>query len=419
VTVSDDERAFFDPIRDAPSDDGPRLIFADWLDEHGQPDRAEFVRLQCALHRLSEDDPRWPEVRDRERGLSEANESRWSAELAPLVTDWAFHRGVIDSVSVTAAQFLASGEAIFAVAPVRKVRFIDVGNHMTELVASPLLRHIRELDLSDNNLSDRGPILLARSPHADRLDTLDLSYNDVSSAGLRALADSPTLGNLRSLRLNDNPRIDMAGISGLAESPHLSSLVDLDLSGNGLAAVALGPLFAGWPAGRLARLVLPGNRLGNEGTAAFVSSLIFTQMAERDGLIDLRRVEMGPAGARALADCPALRAVERLDLEGNVLGDAGLAALAASPYLSRLEVLLLRENRIGDDGVTALARSPLMRSLRVVDLTGNLVTQDSQDRLHEASRRYHWQGLLQLKVDSHLKRPLTGPLSRFIRRPQS
>src|SRR5438270_510567 len=66
----DDERAFFDPIRDAPADDGPRLIYADWLDEHGQPDRADFVRLQCALDRLADDDPRKTDLRHRARRVA-------------------------------------------------------------------------------------------------------------------------------------------------------------------------------------------------------------------------------------------------------------------------------------------------------------------------------------------------------------
>lgn len=29
-----------------PSDDGVRLVYADWLADHGQGDRAEFVRVQ-------------------------------------------------------------------------------------------------------------------------------------------------------------------------------------------------------------------------------------------------------------------------------------------------------------------------------------------------------------------------------------
>jgi uncharacterized protein (TIGR02996 family) len=416
----DDERAFFDPIRDAPNDDGPRLVYADWLDEHGQPDRAEFVRVQCALDRLPDDDPRRADVRERERRLQEAHENRWAAELAPLVTQWAFRRGVIDSVSVDAAQFLASGAAIFDLAPVRKVRFLDVGEQLAALVQSPLLRHVRELDLSNNTLGDQGPMVLARSPYLGRLDALDLGFTDLGDAGLKYLADSPALGGLRSLRLNDNPGLGPAGVRAVAESAHQGELADLDLSGNGLSDAVLRPLLDGPPGRRLARLVLQGNRLGNDGTAALVRSLVFTRMAERDGMIDLRRVEMGPAGARALADCPALRAVDSLDLEGNVLGDAGLAALAASPYLTHLRVLSLRENRITDDGVRALARSPAMATLRVLDLTGNLITQDSQDRLHEASVAHDWRGLLQLKVDSQLRtRPLgVGPLGGFFRRPQ-
>lgn len=35
-----------------PADNAPRLIYADWLDEHDQPERAEFIRVQCELARL-------------------------------------------------------------------------------------------------------------------------------------------------------------------------------------------------------------------------------------------------------------------------------------------------------------------------------------------------------------------------------
>ncbi len=47
-----DRDAFMAAILAAPDDDLPRLVFADWLDEHGEPERAEFIRVQCELARL-------------------------------------------------------------------------------------------------------------------------------------------------------------------------------------------------------------------------------------------------------------------------------------------------------------------------------------------------------------------------------
>ena len=40
--------AFLDAIFDNPDDDTPRLVYADWLQEHGQENYAQFIRLQCA-----------------------------------------------------------------------------------------------------------------------------------------------------------------------------------------------------------------------------------------------------------------------------------------------------------------------------------------------------------------------------------
>jgi uncharacterized protein (TIGR02996 family) len=51
--------AFLRDIKDHPDDDTPRLVLADWLEEHGDP-RGEFVRVQCQLARLREDDLRCP-----------------------------------------------------------------------------------------------------------------------------------------------------------------------------------------------------------------------------------------------------------------------------------------------------------------------------------------------------------------------
>ena len=38
-------------VKAQPSDDLPRLVMADWLDEHGEEARAEFIRVQCEMKR--------------------------------------------------------------------------------------------------------------------------------------------------------------------------------------------------------------------------------------------------------------------------------------------------------------------------------------------------------------------------------
>jgi len=48
------DAALLAAIRVAPDDDAPRLVYADWLEEHGQPERAEFIRVQCELIRLDD-----------------------------------------------------------------------------------------------------------------------------------------------------------------------------------------------------------------------------------------------------------------------------------------------------------------------------------------------------------------------------
>jgi uncharacterized protein (TIGR02996 family) len=49
-----DRDALLRAICDNPDDDAPRLIYADWLDEHGDQNLAEFVRVQIELASVSE-----------------------------------------------------------------------------------------------------------------------------------------------------------------------------------------------------------------------------------------------------------------------------------------------------------------------------------------------------------------------------
>ena len=40
---------FLEAVLERPADDGPRMIYADWLEEHDDPRRAELLRLHRKL----------------------------------------------------------------------------------------------------------------------------------------------------------------------------------------------------------------------------------------------------------------------------------------------------------------------------------------------------------------------------------
>ena len=46
------EQALLQAVLDDPEDDGIRLIYADWLEEHGRAERAAFIRAQIEDARL-------------------------------------------------------------------------------------------------------------------------------------------------------------------------------------------------------------------------------------------------------------------------------------------------------------------------------------------------------------------------------
>jgi uncharacterized protein (TIGR02996 family) len=66
-----DETTFLQAVEADPGDPALRLVFADWLDERGDP-RGPFVRLQGELAAMPADDPRRPDARRRLRALRDA-----------------------------------------------------------------------------------------------------------------------------------------------------------------------------------------------------------------------------------------------------------------------------------------------------------------------------------------------------------
>jgi uncharacterized protein (TIGR02996 family) len=218
------DKAFLADILAHPDDDAPRLIYADCLEENGDPERAEFIRLQCKLEKMTEGDPCCPELEGREQELLTANEQAWAKPLRSMVKSWQFRRGFIEWVQMTAARFLRHGGFLLRFAPVRSVSFLgEVGARLSKLASSPYLARLSELDMVKVGLSGEGTQVLASSAYLANLTSLYLSGNDIGDLGAAALASSPHLANLTRLNLNGN-RIGAEGAAALASSPYLAKL---------------------------------------------------------------------------------------------------------------------------------------------------------------------------------------------------
>jgi uncharacterized protein (TIGR02996 family) len=371
-----DEQPFLDAIFSRYADDRPRLVYADYLDDSDQPERAELIRVQLALARLGADDPRRPELSDRQLELLNRNRTAWTAHLAGLVVSVDFRRGVPDSVSADAAIFLEHGEELLERLRVRRLRLLDVAPVMEKLAGSPLLARVRELDLCGAELGNAGLGLLVRSPHLKHLEALDLGFNGLDDAGLEALARSTQLAHLTALALNDNDRITGDGLCLLAESPFYAGLVALDVSGNDINDAGIRALVASPSMARLRTFRANGNPIGDAGAAVLAQSPLLARMVKAEPRLELRGCSIGVPGAAALAACPALAECSTLDLTNNYLRDEGVAAILRSLHLGKLKVLRLAWNQLTDPGVVSARDlfATLFDRLQLFDVSHNRLT---------------------------------------------
>ena len=79
--VDPDERPFVEAIVANPNDDELRLVYADWLEEHGD-ERAEWLRAEIVMRRLRNWSPDHRLTRKRIRELQQRLDVGWCATLA-------------------------------------------------------------------------------------------------------------------------------------------------------------------------------------------------------------------------------------------------------------------------------------------------------------------------------------------------
>ncbi len=199
------DAGFLEAICENPDDDVPRLVYADWLEERGDP-RGEFIRIQCVLANMPDDDERRWSLLARERQLLWLYGKGWAGPVRRQARRYAFRRRASSKPSPCAPlTFWPRGEDLLRLAAVRQVRLLDAQACLADLAASPLLNRLAGLDLQ----------------HTDGLDV----------ARAWPLLRSPRLAGLRALGLRGTGLVSGPGLRALAACPHLTSLTALDLGG--------------------------------------------------------------------------------------------------------------------------------------------------------------------------------------------
>jgi uncharacterized protein (TIGR02996 family) len=395
--VSPELLALLEGCKANPEDDQARLVLADWLEEHGQDERAALIRAQVPPPGQVFSREQLEEREALAEELQKRHANAWLGPLRRLLQHAWFVRGLLQ-VHIPETLFGSEAEVKLAACDawpwVEKMYARLTAANVAAATTSPLLSvvsdlrltsdrgarwhpdllfttagldNLRILDLSDNLLGDAGATALANCSSLENLSSLNLDETWLGDTGIAALAASPVLQNLRRLSLRRNC-LSVTGAKALARSPCLTRLVELDLGDmialddKALIALADSPNLVS-----LQSLNLDSNKIRSKGVAALAGS---PHVANLRSLV-LYRNRIGPRGVAALAGSPHLSRLEHLNLDSNQIGDRGAAALVASSHLTALRRLSLVDCGIGARGLRGLPSSSAWSNLECLRLDGN------------------------------------------------
>lgn len=353
-----------------PEADAPRLAFADWKEDGGDADRAEFVRIQCALAALPQNERNYQSLHLRQLDLLRKHSSEWESQLldqvqlttgrrwfgrkakTPTSIKPVYHRGFVEDVTLDLATFLGTAQDLGRVLPLRTLR-----------TYCP-----RKVDASALILA------LADCTALKALHNLQIELSDWPNRELTRLLDSAQLRGLTSLCLIG--RMNESAGQALLGARLLARLERLELRGIGQARTSEAVL-ASNAIRHLKRIKLSGAKLSAAALATLPATEAFTQLES----ISFADNPIGDYDAMGLLNWlpPSLT---RLDLSATECGDGTAASLAAASALRRLGTLNLRRNRLGDLGAMMLADSPNLLSSTHVDLRNNPITHRVRNALH-------------------------------------
>ncbi len=382
-----------------------RLVFADWLEDNGDPDRAEFIRLQVRLAQLPEYDPARFDLEERSQDLLAEHHARWLAHLPKWAraVELTFRRGLPEEVKMSPATWVRHGARLAELVPLRRLEIIPKddpcklaevarlcaevgvselecspggesaetvaeffgrlrGNRLRrlfvgygegligQLLAWPGLSHLTGLRIMDW-FCKVSPIL--SSPDIGPLEWLNLSDKWVGPAEAAALAANERLVGLRHLEMGS-----IEGAGRLLARSRWSRLEHLGLVAGGKDLREL--LAAGW-----ARGIRSLNLCITERWADPSRVLGQAQLPRLEDFFLKKRMR-GPAWVENLGASDLAPGLSSLVICAE---DEDVAALANGNF-PKLHRLFLFDCRAGAAGVVALVDSVRLRSLRELHLFG-------------------------------------------------
>ena len=337
-----DEKALLAAIWEHPHEDTPRLMFADWLQENGQPERAEFIRVQCELAQLDEwdDAERIAQLKTREDALWALHANEWRSKLKKELQHANFRRGfaVPHPLRLDGDRFLKLKPRALDGAPQWTVALRSLARTFDAVFASPLLVRIDNLTLEDVKHPYDQFERFATNDRLRNVSELTMSGMQGMPASLTAFLSGPASAALVKLNLGDTDGFRFAALRASRTAGRLRHL-KFNLFGK-----LPDPLLDAETFPQLRSLDLYNYSFSYNRDEAATLDLFFTGRPRTQ--------------------------LQRLNLNGCSITDAGAEQLAAWPGLADLRWLNLDRNGIGEVGFRALARSPFAGNLKHLELDG-------------------------------------------------
>jgi uncharacterized protein (TIGR02996 family) len=219
--------AFLDAIFDHPDDDTPRLVYADWLQEHGQENYARFIRLQCAAARATpfgdEANRLWEEIGRVWNRLCDA----WWLPLRG--GDWIdachFCRGFLESGYPLSADDLPTSSFLWKhpeLLACVSIGYTDGEPLVFRGADVSLFRAVRVMRITDLDAAELDELLEMSLENVRELDLRDrVVRNDTG----RVLLTTESLPKLRRLRLSTDFFLSQSMATKLKEAFGLRLLI--------------------------------------------------------------------------------------------------------------------------------------------------------------------------------------------------